>query len=288
MALRQKQDEVAWASVVTEAMQRRKAKKMTQRHHATLAGVSVPTMAAFERGDLSLTLAKAFDILRVVDMVDESSSDHVQDRFVRDSIRIWHESVRHSGPDSDKPYYWMDYWLEGPVRILDHAGFARLVLRGLGKGGAAGAFWQASSEGRVFLLRSYQEDFVDGLAPCTVLDPVLPVRRMAEMVLHAAQLARHIQKKAGQGVVIHFRAHFGGLAGRRLQSMAHPLAAGQTRNLIAQAPEITLDGEIPVDDVPLKLSAHLSPMVECLYDVFGLEMMSEILVDEEIRRLTAG
>jgi hypothetical protein len=47
------------------------AAKFTQREHAALASVSVPTVASFDRGEATLTLAKASDILRVVGLVKE-------------------------------------------------------------------------------------------------------------------------------------------------------------------------------------------------------------------------
>lgn len=62
---------LAWQRYVEEALRRRKAEGLTQKHHSALAGVSHPTMAAFERGETTLTLAKALDILRVVGLVDE-------------------------------------------------------------------------------------------------------------------------------------------------------------------------------------------------------------------------
>ncbi|PKP68071.1 MAG: transcriptional regulator, partial [Alphaproteobacteria bacterium HGW-Alphaproteobacteria-5] len=45
--------------MVDEAKRRRKAEKLTQKEHAALAGVSIPTMISFERGEESLTLGKA-------------------------------------------------------------------------------------------------------------------------------------------------------------------------------------------------------------------------------------
>jgi len=47
-----------WSGLVAEAIRRRKAEKFTQREHAALASVSVPTIVAFDRGETTLTLAK--------------------------------------------------------------------------------------------------------------------------------------------------------------------------------------------------------------------------------------
>ena len=64
-----------WQLLIDEALRRRKAEKITQREHSALAAVSVPTMAAFEQGDKTLSLAKAFDILRVVGLIEEVKAD---------------------------------------------------------------------------------------------------------------------------------------------------------------------------------------------------------------------
>ncbi len=55
-----------WCQLVDEAIRRRKAEKLTQKEHAPLASVSIPMIVAFDRGEITLSLAKAFDILRVV------------------------------------------------------------------------------------------------------------------------------------------------------------------------------------------------------------------------------
>jgi transcriptional regulator with XRE-family HTH domain len=71
-----------WQRLVSEALARRKEEGLTQREHAALAGVSVPTIASFDRGEVTLSLAKAFDILRVVGLLDEQPEDGAQERFL--------------------------------------------------------------------------------------------------------------------------------------------------------------------------------------------------------------
>jgi hypothetical protein len=43
-------------TLVTEAIRRRKAEKLTEREHAALASVSIPTIVAFDRGEKTLSL----------------------------------------------------------------------------------------------------------------------------------------------------------------------------------------------------------------------------------------
>lgn len=107
---------LAWQRYVEEALRRRKAEGLTQKHHSALAGVSHPTMAAFERGETTLTLAKALDILRVVGLVDEPTEGDTQARFVRDAFERWRNLVAPLPQDSPARFpngwYRFDYWLE--------------------------------------------------------------------------------------------------------------------------------------------------------------------------------
>lgn len=82
-----------WESLVEEALRRRRAEGLTQKEHAALADVSVPTMVSFDRKEHSLTLAKAMDILKVVGLVEERPARSAQDRFRDEADRRWEELV---------------------------------------------------------------------------------------------------------------------------------------------------------------------------------------------------
>ncbi len=122
-----------WRSLVDETLQRRKAEKMTQREHAALANVSIPTLAAFERGETTLSLAKAFDILRVVRLVDEPSEGSIQDTFVREAFTRWYALSSHLPRDSPGrfPHGWFrfDYYLEGDLKSVDLQDFEKLLKK---------------------------------------------------------------------------------------------------------------------------------------------------------------
>jgi len=108
-----------WPAVVQEALRRRKSEKLTQREHAALAGVSIPTMAAFERGETTLTLSKAFDILRVLGLLDEAAGQGPQEVFVREAFDRWRSLTTRlpKGAASRFPhgFYRFDYCLEGDL-----------------------------------------------------------------------------------------------------------------------------------------------------------------------------
>lgn len=55
-----------WQTLVTEAIKRRKAQRLTQEKLAMLAGVSKPTLNNFEQGKTHITLDNAIKILKIL------------------------------------------------------------------------------------------------------------------------------------------------------------------------------------------------------------------------------
>jgi transcriptional regulator with XRE-family HTH domain len=112
-----------WRALVAEALYRRKAEKLTQRHHAALASVSIPTIVAFDRGERTLSLAKAFDILRVVGLIEEPAEDGTQEVFVQEAFARWRELTAKLPEDSPGrfPHGWyrIDYALEGDLKEVE-------------------------------------------------------------------------------------------------------------------------------------------------------------------------
>lgn len=112
-----------WRALVVEALRRRRAEKLTQRRHAALASVSIPTIVAFDRGERTLSLAKAFDILRVVGLIEEPAEDGAQEIFVREAFARWNELTANLPVDSHGrfPHGWyrIDYALEGDVKTVE-------------------------------------------------------------------------------------------------------------------------------------------------------------------------
>jgi transcriptional regulator with XRE-family HTH domain len=108
-----------WPGLVTEAIRRRKAEKLTQKEHAALASVSVPTIIAFDRGERTLSLTKAIDILRVVGLVDEPSNAGSQEIFVQQAFTRWRELIadlpKNSPGRFPAGWYRIDYALDGDI-----------------------------------------------------------------------------------------------------------------------------------------------------------------------------
>jgi transcriptional regulator with XRE-family HTH domain len=114
---------VNWTALVAEAIRRRKAEKLTQREHAALASVSIPTIVGFDRGEKTLSLAKAFDILRIVGLVEEPSEGGAQEAFVQDASARWRELTAKLPENSPGRFpngsYRFDYALEGDIKEIE-------------------------------------------------------------------------------------------------------------------------------------------------------------------------
>lgn len=129
-----------WQKLVEECRRRRKAEGMTQREHAALAGVSVPTIAVFDRGEQTLTLAKAFDILRVVGLIEEVPTEGAQNAFAQEAFQRWRTLVDQLPADAPARFphgrYRIDYALEGDLRTVSLTEYEELlrqaVLRNTG------------------------------------------------------------------------------------------------------------------------------------------------------------
>jgi len=111
---------IDWRAIVAEGLRRRRAEGLTQKEHAALASVSIPTMIAFERSERTLSLGKAFDILRVVGLVVETPEEGAQEIFVREAFVRWRELTAKLPNDSPARFpngwYRFDYELKGELR----------------------------------------------------------------------------------------------------------------------------------------------------------------------------
>ena len=139
-----------WHALVAEALDRRKREKLTQREHAALADVSIPTLAAFERGERTLSLAKAFDILRVVGLVEEPDESGAQEVFVQAAFARWMALVKNLPKDSPArfPHGWyrFDYALEGDLREIEPHRFKDVLAKAVTPHTGWPVFWVPTRE----------------------------------------------------------------------------------------------------------------------------------------------
>ena len=306
-----------WKAIVDEALRRRKAEKMTQREHAALANVSVPTMAAFERGNTALSLSKVFDILRIVGMVYEPSEGSLQDLFVNTAFAQWQELCTLEPKNSSRcfPYGWcrFDYYLEGELKFIETEVLITILetkmkhYSGLPPFYSSkntnhriitddiiectlnnfADFWRADVNGRMVLIRGYQEDLEETFPPQSIFDITIPIWRMAEALLHAEQLASFLKKKEDSALTIHFRALYTGLNGRVLRpwSMPDNTSGFQLSGRNALSHEGCVKAWLSANDVSERLVEYLHPLVSTLYQIFGITDFPRGLVESVVKRL---
>ena len=152
--------------------------------------------------------------------------------------------------------------------------------------GAHSDFWRASPEGKLFLLRGYQDDGHDarrqGVQPGTVLDLELPVWRVGECLLHAHRLANALEVHSAS-VLIRFA--WEGLANRVLSNWACPqryLSYDRRCHQNVVTSELLITASDIVDRLPEAVKEVTNPLYEA-FDFFDMPLgvISEIL--EELR-----
>lgn len=310
-----------WKALVDEALRRRKAEKMTQRQHAALAGVSIPTIVAFDRGERTLSLAKAFDILRVVGLVVERGKEGAQEAFVQAALARWRELTAKLPAESPArfPHGWyrFDYALEGELKEIELHRFEEVLSKAeiddgwpvfwvaqkedlaprqidgvleawFGKNSLAvdpayGDFWRAAPEGRMVLLRGYVEDG-RGFEAGTILDIAWSIQHMAQTLLHAARLASLMKRDDSSAVTVKFHAHYTGLTGRVLTAI-NPLKRFGVAGKAARSDEALLSAEIPAAEIRDNMATHVFPLVSSLCERFGANGLSFERVQDEVNTL---
>ena len=155
-------------------------------------------------------------------------------------------------------------------------------------GPALSDFWRASPEGKMFLVRGYQEDQSMGpmgpdRPPGTLFSLSLPIWRIAECLLHAERLARALGDESARVV---FATEWDGLSGR--QASYWPSRYGL---LTASPPGTALKGqaasarEVDADRISEELERIVQALVAPLFEVFGFFEVPADLVFDEIAKL---
>jgi hypothetical protein len=157
---------------------------------------------------------------------------------------------------------WPPWWIpeSGSNRPHPVNGLIECRHADMAAGDPAGAdFWRADPQGRLFLIRSYQEDSTrERLAPAPreSFDLTLPVWRTGECLLHAERLANRLEATG-----IQFMMRWTGIRGRKLQSLASP-----TRRMQPTRPAAQDDVTAFVEVTPLEVGEDLASVVRRLVD----------------------
>lgn len=321
---------VNWNAIVKETIKRRRCEKLTRAKHATLAQVSIPTMIAFERGELSVSLQKAFAILEVVGLIAIEKPMDTQYAFMQQAFNKWENLI--SKYDQKVPicfphgWYIFHYYFEGDLKniradnyknileeistpaysswvpfLVDSVLTPNVIEYGFekwhekpGEGGTfQGDYWQSLLDGRSFIIRGFSEDRQEGFNPGLIFDINLPIRNMAETMIHAIRLAKKLRKKTP--LKIHFQAHYHGLMGRVLRSWSDPIKYLYIDdNHLSMENDAYLECILNLDDFNFEhseeellpvLVQHIHPLASLLYDRFDGFRIPEQFVHHEIQKL---
>jgi transcriptional regulator with XRE-family HTH domain len=293
---------------------------------AALAGVSLPTVNAFERGEIRLRFERVIAILTALGLFVQPGPPESLQAFIHTGRRRWEEltSDLPAGHPSRQPHGYSEqaYGIEGAIQALPLSNLRDILANGphtsgwppfwvssrddlkpaaykgliecwLGKphtdrvfnDAAHSDFWQVSKEGTAYLHRGYQEDGPD-LEPGTIFDLTLPIWRTAEVLLHAAWLARELG--ATSDSKIRFAARYTGLAGRELISWAKPLLkAGLNQRRRSRSLSADLAGVATVEEIETSLEDVVAGLLIPLYEKFdGFEPSAELVVGQiaDLRR----
>ncbi|QLC24918.1 helix-turn-helix domain-containing protein [Parasphingopyxis algicola] len=122
-----------WTALVDEAIRRRKSEGLTQATLGELAGVSTPTVNAFERGEINLRLETVASILGVLGMFERPGPPDSFGMFRHQSRRRWNELTeplpQHHPARQPLGYVEHSYSLDCEIEGLTLSGLRRVLSR---------------------------------------------------------------------------------------------------------------------------------------------------------------
>jgi len=298
---------IDWRALVAEAVRRRKEEGLTQRTLAALAGVSPPTVNAFERGEINLRFERIVAILEALGLFSHPAGGDDFASFIESARARWGEladtlpegvPARQSHGHSELAYSfavaehadynpsslrsrlahaprtsnWPPFWvpLKPAIKPVIRGNLVECWLGKLaadhGYGDAAHSdFWQVSRYGHAYLQRGYQEDGAD-FDPGTIFDLTLPVLRAAEVLRHAAWLAREFEEVDSK---IRFAGRYTGLAGRELLPWSKPTLREAVRGRHrARADSVAMEVTFSLSTIEQSLPEAVHDALLGLYERF--------------------
>jgi transcriptional regulator with XRE-family HTH domain len=316
-----------WPDLVAQTLYMRKRLALTQKEHAALAGVSIPTMISFERVETSISIEKVIAILNVVGMVtNKEFSKNNLDSFISNAENRWLSLIQNLPANSQvrnpHGYYTYTYEIIGgmvlentdellekmkkaadvkysgwsPFYIFTRKEIAPYLqedciecwLKDSDFGRADTTdFWRASLDGHLHLHRGYWED-TDTAEPGKKLEIDFHILRAGEFILHIARLARLICSNP-DNVRIKLKAIYTGLEGRELTSLDGMLYERRTchQNTVELATEFNLSDISENLEQKDKLAHIVHQLLTELYSRFDFFKISEELVASRLNRMRA-
>lgn len=312
-----------WRALVDESIRRRKAEGLTQKDLAALAGVSPPTVIAFERGEINLRLERVFAILDAVGLIVQPGAPDSLAAFMHAARKRWDslvaaldvdDPVRQPFGHSEQAYRivgledlpalgglrdilrhmpntsgWTPFWVptKESIKPVIRDGLIECWMGGATDrtftDAAHSDFWQISRDGSAYLQRGYQEDGRD-IDQGTIFDLTLPIWRTAEVLLHASLLANELG--GGGRTVIQYSARYTGLEGRELLAWAQPrnrYDLGDRR--IARSSRADIVIETSSSEIEINLASVTHRVLTGLYERFDGYDLPLPLVQNQIAEL---
>ncbi|WP_430414031.1 helix-turn-helix domain-containing protein [Parasphingorhabdus sp.] len=315
---------IDWRALVDEAIRRRKREGLSQRSLAALAGVSTPTVNAFEQGEINLRFERIVAILDTLGLfVQPGKSDSLQS-FVHEARRRWQELVANlpEGNTARQPFgYSEQAYAIGGVDKFPTLSKLQKILADAPKTSGWTPFWVPSRASLKPAIRdgliecwlgkpdtdrmfgdAAHSDFWqvarDGSAylqrgyqedgpdhePGTIFDLTLPIWRTAEVLLHAGWLAKKLRAEPKDK--IQFFARYDGLAGRELLSWAKPLLRlAIDGRFRARSSNVDLKIDTTVEQIDENLPAVVHEILLPLYERFDGFIPPAELVNGQIDEL---
>ena len=165
---------------------------------------------------------------------------------------------------------WLGYYSDNPVTV----------------DAAHCDYWRATLERKLFLLRGFEEDAADRIAPGTVFDATLPIWRIGEALLFASRLTLVNPSVFDPDPTIRVACRYVGLAGRTLSTIDGRRQFSVSR--VARDNEIQLATEATAQQIDDNLVEILHAMLRPLYERFDFFDLPLRLVQEEVEHLRAG
>ncbi|RVT93484.1 helix-turn-helix domain-containing protein [Sphingomonas crocodyli] len=314
---------IDWRAVVDEAVRRRKREGLSQRSLGELAGVSAPTINAFEQGEINLRFERIVAILHALGMFVSPGKADAFDTFIYNARRKWEELVAPLPSDdpSRQPLGHSEqaYELNG-IKAPGSTPQLRRVLAELPKTSGWSPFWVPTREE----LRPYIED---GMLECWLGRPdhdrAFPdpahtdfwrIDRKGQAYLHrgyqedgmdnlepgtifdltlpiwrTAEVLLHAANLAsalgGSGeTTVRFHARYSGIEGRDLINWSKP----RTRIYIdgrhrARSSQIDLEAYTDVEKIETELAVVIAEILTPLYERFDGYELAPDLIETEIR-----
>jgi transcriptional regulator with XRE-family HTH domain len=317
---------IDWRAVVDEARRRRKQEGLSQRALAVLAGVSAPTVNAFERGEIRLRFERVVAILDALGLFIQPGHRDSLEAFVQDARLRWTELTSEIPEDhpSRQPLGHSEqaYSIQGIDR-LPTLGKLRDILAEAPKTSGWTPFWVPTREelrpvfldnliecwlgrpdvGRVFN-DSAHSDFwrvsrdgraylqrgyqEDGpdLEAGTFFDLTLPIWRTSEVLIHTGWLARSLGAVSSDE--IRFSGRYTGLEGRELVSWAKRLAVPLDERRRSRTSKVDLSIATTLGDIEDRLEAVVAEVLAPLYERFDGYELSPALVARQVAELRSS